>query len=907
MCIPDESESAQERSEHLELGSSNMINGGLEHVGFSPADVRCSCIGNVYTRQSADRVGAEDGMRTLTALAVFILFISLVQVGEAATCWVRSDGNDQYCTGGTDAAWNTDPNCAKKTLDGSGGYDGGLDVCTTNGDIIKLRSNTVEGVLYNEAPTIYNPGITIEGYGGSGRPRIGKVEALTGWSGPTDGAYTTTYNTDYDDIIWGAYIDLKNINSPKAYEHERMTLIVHEYLADLTSSATAFDANCPTSGADPNYLYLGPGFHYNPSSNVFSVRLAATPEFTSYNSDYLDLGLSTDPNNSKILVSSSEYSLRVKGASNVTLKNLQLEAARGALTLDDADTLTVDNLVIWSGFGAAVRGNGPPSNGVTIKNSYILHDTPYWLAWTDCKGDDPAPCAQQQDGSGGMRDPMIEPDPNTRNWTIEYNVIRGGHDGIATKDGDANFIIRYNVFADFADDPIELEDLDIGRFDIYGNFITNSLNCLAVGQENDGIADERSTQIDGPIHYYSNICSLARIPFVDRWRKVDGGSCCYGTCKAPSWNGQRRYGHEAAFKLGDDTADYEGSPAEIPIEINTNIYQNTIFLADSHPDEGMFALGADPNVMRGGKVFNNMFLKLNGRGGQENYHTDVPKMVDWNLYWKMNTADDPNIDLLGTEDWAGDPNGPLCDDYGFECHSVGGDPNHLHFGSNPEFHNSKLYAGYYEGLDCFGQECDGIDEATATRWMIKPGSEFMEPELFIPTAGSPGCVAGRADYDSNWPTGLPNKHVINSVGTLDPYDIGAVGCDITATTNAWVSAWDSFPFNQIWTTSTMASASVPVATITEPAEDPYEIICPGSHIDLCAEKTDTDGAAPYTYTWTFSAVSGGPCPSTKHDMCPQDVTFSYPAECLVTLTMWDRWLKVDTDTMTVNVGEVCRP
>ena len=842
-------------------------------------------------------------MRTLIALAVVALFLAVAPVGEAANWYVRSDGNDQYCTGATDATWNTDPNhtsCAKKTIEGSGGYGGGDDVASS-GDTIKVHSNTVEGVLYDETPVITTSNLTIEGYGGSGRPRIGKVETLTGWSGPTNGAYTKTYNTDYNDIIWGAYVDLKNIGAPKVYEHERMTLIVHKNLADLTASATAFDANCPTTGADPTNLYLGPGFHYDPNSNVFSVRLAATPEFTEYNSDYLNLSLSTDPNNSKILVSSSEYSLRVDGASGVTLKNLQLEAARGALTLDNADNLTVDNLVIWSGFGAAVRGDGPPSNGVTIKNSYILHDTPYWVAWSDCK-ESPAPCSDQIGGSGGMRDPLIEPDPNTENWTIEYNVIRGGHDGFASKDGDANFIIRYNVFADFADDPIELEDLGVGRFDIYGNFITNSLNCLAVGQENDEEPEERSTVIEGPVYYYSNICALARVPFVDRWRKVDGsgGSCCYGTCKA-TWNGSRRYGHEAAFKLGDETAEYAGSDPNIPIAINTHVYQNTIYLADSHPDTGMDVLGSDPNVMRDAQVFNNMFLKLNGRVGQSDYLGNVgSKLVDFNLYWKMNSEND---DLLAGEDWVGDPNGALCDTYGFECNGVGGDPNNLYVGSNPVFHHAKLYAGFYEGLDCFGQECDGIDDSTESRWMIKPGSEFIEPELFIPTGGSPACGAGRGGL----PEGFPDEHVINSAGTLDPNDIGAVGCDITATTNAWVSAWNSFPFNQMWATSTMASASVPVATITEPEEDPYEIICPGLHMDFCAEKTDTDGAAPYAYSWVFSALSGGPCPSTKTDMCPQDVTFSYPAECLVTLTVTDRWGKWDTDTMTVNVGEVCAP
>ena len=492
---------------------------------------------------------------TLLTVLGLLLLVCFVPAEAGDTFYVRFDGHDTHCDGSENAAY-TDPNhpsCAKKTIGAA------LALCDGNGDLVKVHSNTVEGVLYDEAPVVEDPNVTIEGYGGSGRPRIGKVEVLTGWSASGD-TFTKSYNADYNNIVWGAYIDLKNINSPKAYEHERMTLIVHKNLADLTADPNVFGSSCTTdpNTADPTNLYLGPGFHYDPNGNLLSIRLRPTPEFTSYNSNYLDLGWSNDPNNHKILVSSSEWSLKVEDASNVTLKNLQLEAARGALTLDNADNLTVDNLVIWSGFGTAIRGNGPPSNNVLIKNSSLLHDTPYWLAWSDCK-EAPAPCYEQQNdpngtnSQGGMRSPMIEPDEDSLNWTLDHNLIRGGHDGLATKDGDANFVVSYNVFADFADDPFELEDLHVGAFDIYGNFITNSLNCLAVGQENDSNPLLRDTIIDGPIYYYSNICALARIPFVDRWRKVDEVSCCYDSCKA-SWSGGRRYGQHAAFKLGDEAS-----------------------------------------------------------------------------------------------------------------------------------------------------------------------------------------------------------------------------------------------------------------------------------------------------------------------------------------------------------------
>ena len=308
--------------------------------------------------------------------------------------------------------------------------------------------------------------------------------------------------------------------------------------------------------------------------------------------------------------------------------------------------------------------------------------------------------------------------------------------------------------------------------------------------------------------------------------------------------------------------------------------------------------------MRGGSVFNNVFMKMNDRVGQSDYYTSVDdKLVDFNLYWKMNS--DSDNALIVSQNYI-DPNNALCLSHGMECNGVGGDPNHLYIGSDPVFHVARLYSGTVEGLGCFGNDCDGIDESTSSRWAIKSGSQFVEPELFMPIYGSsPVYAAGIGD---DFPVDLPKHHVVDPNAALNEYSIGAVPPDASdSTMQSWNSKWNSFPFNQIWTTSTMASASAPVATITEPAENPYEIICPGWHTDFCADKTDTDGAAPYTYTWTFSAQSGGPCPSTKTVLCPQDVTFSYPAVCLVTLSVYDRWLKVDTDQRTVNVGEVCAP
>jgi hypothetical protein len=255
-----------------------------------------------------------------------------------------------------------------------------------------------------------------------------------------------------------------------------------------------------------------------------------------------------------------------------------------------------------------------------------------------------------------------------------------------------------------------------------------------------------------------------------------------------------------------------------------------------------------------------------------------------------------------------DPNQALCATYGFECNGLGGDPNHLEVGTNPVFHEARYASGTVEGFGCVGGDCDGIDESVSSRWTIKPGSEFVEPELFIPNFDeTPVFDAG---IGGDFPEEFPTMHVVDPNGGLSEYTIGAVPANPSdSVLQSWISKWNSFPFNQIWTTSTMATAATPVAEITDPSETPFELMCPGGAPYICGARTDTDGGAPYTYLWTFTEEVGGysgPCPSPKTTLCPGHVTFPYPAECSVRLRVTDRWGKQHTsDAVLVNVLDEC--
>ena len=189
----------------------------------------------------------------------------------------------------------------------------GSALCDGNGDLLKVYSNTVEGVLYDEAPVVEDPNVTIEGYGGSGRPRIGKLTVLEdSWitdpnqtcidgdndpNLPHSGGcnwdpnvacsvsdqcrvfWRYDFEADNEDgIIWGAYVDLKYGDSPRNYEHERMTLVPHREIEDLFANPNLLDpATCDPNAAPPSHHYVGPGFQHDPNG-ILWVRLQETPE-----------------------------------------------------------------------------------------------------------------------------------------------------------------------------------------------------------------------------------------------------------------------------------------------------------------------------------------------------------------------------------------------------------------------------------------------------------------------------------------------------------------------------------------------------------------------------------------------------------------------------------------------------
>jgi len=744
-------------------------------------------------------------------------------------------------------------------------------ICSSAGDIIKINADA-NGSYYKEKVALDHTGncpslpIKVEGYGDTDlQPHIGNVDVFTsGWTyDQTNDTYNMSYTPDDpNERIWAAYIDFEGT---KEYEHGRMGLVIYEDLADITANPSTY------SGASTNY-YIGPGVYFNKSTDTLQVRLKPTPKMDAYQSKYLQLGIGQDagesinPNNFKIIVGSSEYSIRVNG-SCFELSHLTIEPAKTSLHLcadeQDQNAFTIKESTIWAGNDGAIRSTCI-FDDVTIERNSILGDIPYWVSWGDCKHSN-GPC---ENSEFGWRNTLIRPGNGAggTDWVIDHNLIRGFHDAIGTEGYEEDLRVSYNVIADIADDPFEIEGLHIGEVEVYGNLITNSLLCFAAGQN---VSGSGTTSIDGPLWFYSNLCVLGRIPFMER-----GGDGCSSDCQIGTFNGSREYGNQYAFKFDDN-------------QTHSHIYNNTVFLVDSAPNEGMGFLKASVTV--GTKVLNNAFIKLNNRVGQSSYPSDV-NQVDYNLYWKMNND---SAALADSYDTVGSSS-VLCTTESKECHGKGAIQ---YVGTDAQVSDEYVTAGYREGFGCLNTSaCEGVDKSVSTRWKVKAGSEFWEPQMFVPEAGSPLCNAGIGASDPNlFPAGFPTMHVVDPNASLSKVDIGAVPCNIEV---GQIAKWSEFPFNKVWKTDDLASGSAPEVQIYGPGDCPEEAAYVGVPEYFCGSKTDSDGAPPYTYLWDFSGTG---CPSDQTTLCPGNLTFTAAGTCNVTLTITDRWGLSDTDECEITV------
>jgi hypothetical protein len=497
------------------------------------------------------------------------------------------------------------------------------------GDSLYLRAGT-----YFERPTVNVSGtasapIVIRSYPGesaildSGVPEFRTPDNLD-WE-PIDaalGEYRSVHTYVLDEHVYAQVAGIPG------YMNGRVVLVPYTSAAAFRSTSDAYvDATTP--------FYAGPGTFWDPADSRFHVRLAKTADLRATEARYgaIFTGDRPDPRRYSIVLSHAYSTLRVEGSWLVFQDLVVDQALNSVYVTNGAHDLVFDGMTVWLG-DSAIEMIG--ASHVTIRNSRIYGDAPYWIFWSDMK-DAPAPADL-------MRSTSIDMKAGTHDVEITHCHIRGsGQDLIGTGTNEYDVSVHHCRIENAADDAFEIEGtVGVGRISIYENYILNCLTAVAPGQD--------TPSFIGPLFVYRNVIALLRNPPVNRKAGIN------------TWNGGDRYGNEYMFKHGTSVT-YTTA--------NAHYYQNTMVMLNSN-GKGLNWTPKDPTDAR---IANNIAVMVNGVVNRD-YRPATGEVVDCNLYWKMNTVD--TAPLLSTYTTVA----AFSQATGFEANGIGGAPRR---GTDPMF------------------------------------------------------------------------------------------------------------------------------------------------------------------------------------------------------------------------------
>jgi hypothetical protein len=559
------------------------------------------------------------------------------------------------------------------------------------GDTLFIREGT-----YLERPELSASGtadapITIQSYPG---------ERAVIDSGPA--AFRATGNQDWElvDPAIGEYRSVREhpsgqvyayIDGVPGYMNQRVGLVPYK-------SAEAFRATSDAYVDESTPFYVGPGVLFDPDDRRIHIRLAKTADLRAAEARYgavFDTDL-PDPRRYAVILSNAPSTLVVDGA-HLVVKDLTVHQAKDTIVLSpDAHHVRFDGITAWTG-DHAIQADGDGIHHVTVTRSRIYGDDPRWIFWSDMKNP-PAPADL-------LRSTSVNLAGGTHDWEISYSHLRGsGQDLISTNTDEERVAVHHNRLENCGDDALELEGTrDVGEVRVYENFISNCLVAVAPGQS--------SPSFSGPLYVFRNVVVALRDPPVNRAPGVN------------DWNGGGRFGYEYLFKQ------HAG---------NTHIYHNTLVLLN-HAGDGINLVPAAP---AGTYVANNLAVAVNGRVNGE-YPTGPGQIVNGNLYWKVNGAEDGAL----LSDYDSVP--AFADATGLERDGVGEVAGR---GTDPRFAGFRL----------------DVVSTAESRWELRPRSEVFQPTDFLLRQGSPAIGAGIAIPSHPRLGHLPDTRSSRDIGAL-PY------------------------------------------------------------------------------------------------------------------------------------------
>lgn len=613
------------------------------------------------------------------SLAVALAFHLVVAApARAAGFYVATNGNDGN-PGSRARPWRTIAASAAKL---------------SAGDTLYARGGT-----YFERPTVAVSGtakrpIVIRSFPDetatldSGVPQF-RTPGNSDWElvNATLGEYRSTRSYTLDEHIYA------QIAGIPGYANGRVALVPYNSAAAFRSTSDQYvDPGTP--------FYAGPGTFWDPADGRFHIRLAKTTDLKAAEARYGTVFDTErpDPRRYSIILSHAYSTLRVTG-SYLIFQDLTVNQALNSIYLTGgAHDLAFENVTVWLG-DSAIELIGV--SRVLLHDCRVYGDSPYWIFWSDMK-DAPAPADL-------MRSTSIDLRSGTHDVEISHCHIRGsGQDLVGVNNNESNLVVHHCRLENAADDAFELEGtVDVGRIELYENYVLNCLTGVAPGQA--------TPHYTGPLFVYRNVFASLRNPPINRKAGIN------------TWNGGFRFGYEYLMKHGTGAADTSD---------NTHYYQNTMVLLN-HGGKGLNFIPKDPTQCR---IANNVAVTVNGLVNRD-YRGGAGEFVDGNLYWKMNTVD--TTPLLSSYTTVTAFNAAT----GFEAHGLGATARR---GTDPRFAGLRL----------------AVVDRTASNWVLDAASETPAMTDFFLSPDSPARGAGVALPTHPVTGALPDSRPAGDLGAI---------------------------------------------------------------------------------------------------------------------------------------------
>jgi len=346
-------------------------------------------------------------------------------------------------------------------------------------------------------------------------------------------------------------------------------------------------------------VYCGPGLWFNPRTQRIHIRLAHTTLDGLGPRNYRG---ETDPRKLRLCISGPYGAdvLRLNGVRDIVLQDLILRGASGSplINLSGAERITFDGITC---FGGAPGLLAKATSQLTMQNSAFRGLAAPWSSRASMK----------YRGTPSYRIITQRNKPQNHDWEIAHCEFSDDHDGLWIRYV-KNLKFHHNCVDNFNDDGIEVgaRKRDHELY-IYQNLISR---CLLTFTLHEMDVDESPPQVESGSGVYitRNVIDLRRPTFSSPPRQLPA--------PAVLLNG-------SVTLCGD-----HGSP----VWPNYFFYHNTVLRPDASW-RGYYGFGMGGRATRNTRrrVFNNIFVQLNGNPGLSFASGPDDIVVDGNLHWSV--------------------------------------------------------------------------------------------------------------------------------------------------------------------------------------------------------------------------------------------------------------------------------